>query len=64
MSEPQFITVPELARRLGRSKESIYQACRRHEIPGAFLVGRIWRVNWSAFVAATALAAGSLVATD
>ena len=38
-TEEQFITVPELARRLGRSKESLYQAARREEIPGVFLIG-------------------------
>jgi predicted DNA-binding transcriptional regulator AlpA len=59
-TEEQFITVPELAGRLGRSKESLYQAARREEIPGAFLIGRKWAVNWHAFQAATAAAHGPL----
>ena len=57
---PTYITVPELARRLGRSTDSIYQACKRGEIPGAFLIGRKWSVNLEAFEAATAAATGRL----
>ena len=63
-TEEQFISLPELARRLGRSKESLYQAARRGEIPGAFLIGRKWGVNWPAFNAATAVANGPLSRSD
>lgn len=59
---PTFITVPELAKRLGRSNVSIYQACNRGEIPGAFLIGRKWTINLEAFEAATAAATGRLKA--
>ena len=48
-----FVTVSEAARRLGRSKLSLYQACARGEVPGAFKIGAKWLVNWSAFVKAT-----------
>ncbi|HEY2303642.1 MAG TPA: helix-turn-helix domain-containing protein [Acidimicrobiales bacterium] len=53
-----FVTVPEAARRLGRSKLSLYQACARGEVPGAFKIGAKWLVNWSAFVKATETARG------
>lgn len=59
---PTFITVPELARRLGRSAGGMYQACRRGEVPGAFLIGRKWQINLEAFEAATAAATGRLQA--
>ena len=62
--QPEFISVPDLARRLRRSKESVYQACRRGEIPGSFLIGRLWQVNWTAFVAATETANGSLAEVE
>ena len=52
----RFISVPELAERLGRSKESLYDACHRGEIPGAFLIGRKWHINLDGFEAATAAA--------
>jgi hypothetical protein len=61
VNDPEFITIPELARRLGRSKESTYQACRRHELIGCFKIGRRWHCNWTAFVAATAASVGALV---
>jgi hypothetical protein len=53
-----FVTVPEAARRLGRSKLSLYQACARGEVPGAFKIGAKWLVNWGAFVKATETARG------
>jgi len=48
--EAAFISVPEWARRVGVSKDSAYKAARLGEIPGCFAVGRLYRVNWSAFV--------------
>jgi predicted DNA-binding transcriptional regulator AlpA len=56
--DQEFVTVPEAARRLGRSKLSLYQACGRGEVPGAFKIGAKWLVNWSAFVKATETARG------
>jgi predicted DNA-binding transcriptional regulator AlpA len=61
--EQDFITVPDAARRLGRSKLSLYQACGRGEVPGAFKIGAKWLVNWSAFVKATETARGVMTET-
>ena len=51
--EPEFISVPEWARRLGISAESGYKAARLGDIPGCFSIGRLYRVNWPVFVQAT-----------
>jgi hypothetical protein len=51
--DPEFISVPEWARRLGLSAESGYKAARLGEIPGCFNIGRLYRVNWPVFVEAT-----------
>jgi hypothetical protein len=51
--EPEFISVPEWARRLGISAESAYKAARLGDIPGCFSIGRLYRVNWPVFVKAT-----------
>jgi excisionase family DNA binding protein len=53
VGEAEIISVPELARRIDISKESAYKAVRRGEVPGAFVVGRLVRVNWTAFIQAT-----------
>lgn len=53
---PEYISVPEWARRLGISKDSAYKAARLGQIPGCFSIGRLYRVNWSAFVEVSALA--------
>lgn len=58
MSEPEFISIPEWSRRVGVSKDSAYKAARLGQIPGCFAVGRLYRVNWSAFVERSALAGG------
>jgi hypothetical protein len=52
----EFVSVPEWCRRVGCSLDSGYRAARRHEIPGQFRVGRLVRINWAAFLAATAAA--------
>lgn len=57
-TSPEFISIPEWARRLGLSKDSAYKAARMGQIPGCFAVGRLYRVNWSAFVERSALAGG------
>jgi hypothetical protein len=51
--EPEFISIPEWARRLGISAESGYKAARLGQIPGSFNIGRLYRVNWPAFVRAS-----------
>ena len=50
---PEFISIPEWARRLGISAESAYKAARLGQIPGCFNIGRLYRVNWPVFVEAT-----------
>ncbi len=54
-TDVEFISVPEWCRRLGCSLDSGYRAVRR-EIPGLFRIGRLIRINWPAFVAATTAA--------
>jgi len=49
----EFIGIPEWCKRVGCSLDSGYRAARRNEIAGMFRIGRLVRVNWSAFVAAT-----------
>lgn len=49
--EAEFISIPEWARRVGVSDESGYKAARLGQIPGCFLIGRLYRVNWPVFVA-------------
>jgi excisionase family DNA binding protein len=56
-TEAEIISVPELARRINISKESAYKAVRRGEVPGAFTVGRLMRVNGTAFIKATGISA-------
>ena len=58
MTEPEFINIPEWGRRLGVSKDSAYKAARLGQIPGCFAIGRLYRVNWSAFVERSGLAGG------
>jgi hypothetical protein len=58
----EFITIPEWSRRVGCAADSGYRAARRNEIPGLFRIGRLMRVNWRAFVEATAQPGGQ--ATD
>jgi hypothetical protein len=50
--EPEFISIPEWARRLDISAESGYKAARVGQILGCFNIGRLYRVNWPAFVRA------------
>ncbi|MHB1534750.1 MAG: hypothetical protein ACYC1D_09110 [Acidimicrobiales bacterium] len=55
-SQVEFISVPEWCRRVGCSLDAGYRAARRNEIAGLFRIGRLMRVNWQAFVAATFVA--------
>jgi hypothetical protein len=52
--DPEFISIPEFARRVGISPESGYKAARLGQIAGCFSIGRLYRVNWRVFVEATA----------
>lgn len=52
-SDVEFISIPEWCKRVGCSLDSGYRAARRNEIAGMFRIGRLVRVNWSAFVSAT-----------
>ena len=54
----EFIGIPEWARRVGVSKDSAYKAARLAQIPGCFAIGRLYRVNWPAFVERSGLAGG------
>ena len=47
----EFISIPEWSRRMGISAESGYKAARLGHIPGCFVIGRLYRVNWPVFVA-------------
>ena len=58
LTHVQFISIPEWGRRMGLSKDSAYKAARLGEIPGCFAIGRLYRVNWSAFVDRSGLAGG------
>jgi hypothetical protein len=50
---PEFISVPEWCKRVGCSLDAGYGAARRDEIAGLFRIGKLMRINWQAFVAAT-----------
>lgn len=43
--DPYVVSVPEAARLLGISKDLAYDLARRGELPGAFHLGRRWRVS-------------------
>ncbi len=58
-SNAEIISIPEWARRVGCSADSAYKAARAGEIPGCFGIGRLLRVNWTAFVATTYRSAAS-----
>ncbi len=45
MADPYVVSVPEAARLLGISKDLGYDLARRGELPGAFQLGRRWRVS-------------------
>jgi predicted DNA-binding transcriptional regulator AlpA len=54
-TDVEFISVPEWCRRMGCSLDSGYRAVRRDQVPGLFRIGRLIRINWPAFVEATAV---------
>lgn len=43
--DPHVASVPEAANLLGISKDLAYDLARRGELPGAFQLGRRWRVS-------------------
>jgi len=43
--DPHVVSMPEAARLLGISKDLAYDLARRGELPGAFQLGRRWRVS-------------------
>lgn len=43
--DPYVASVPEAARLLGISKDLAYDLARRGKLPGAFQLGRRWRVS-------------------
>lgn len=43
--DPYVVSVPEAAALLGISKDLGYDLARRGELPGAFQLGRRWRVS-------------------
>jgi excisionase family DNA binding protein len=53
MTEAEFISVSEWAKRVGLSRQSAYKAIERGEVPGVYRAGRRVTINWSAFVAST-----------
>jgi hypothetical protein len=63
-SDMQFISIPEWGRRMGVSKDSAYKAARLGQIAGCFAIGRLYRVNWSAFVERSGLAGGHQLAEE
>lgn len=44
-SDPHVVSVPEAAEMLVISKDLAYDLARRGELPGAFQLGRRWRVS-------------------
>ena len=57
-SSAEFISIPEWCRRVGVSKDSAYKAARSGRIPGCFVIGRLYRINWPAFLERSGLATG------
>ena len=53
VSEAEFITVPEWAKRVGLSRNSGYRAVDAGEVPGAVRFGGRIVINWLAFLRAT-----------
>jgi excisionase family DNA binding protein len=45
LCDPCVVSVPEAAALLGISKDLAYDLARRGELPGAFQLGRRWRVS-------------------
>lgn len=48
--EIEWITIPELADRIGISKYAVYRQARLNTIPGLVRMGKRIVVNWNHFV--------------
>ena len=46
----EWVSIPQLAKRLGLAKESVYRLARTGQLRGAVKMGRRYVVNYSAFV--------------
>jgi hypothetical protein len=55
----EFISVSEWCKRVGCSLDAGYRAARRDQIAGLFRIGKLMRINWQAFVAATFTSGGN-----
>ncbi|HWE57883.1 MAG TPA: hypothetical protein VG435_20435 [Acidimicrobiales bacterium] len=62
--DPEFITIPEWGQRLGICTDSAYKAARLGTIPGLVVIGRLYRVNWPAFVERSRMASGDEAASS
>jgi excisionase family DNA binding protein len=49
----EWVSIPQLAERLGMAKESVYRLARAGQLRGAVKMGRRYVVNYSAFVEAS-----------
>ena len=49
----EWVSIPQLAQRLGMAKESVYRLARAGQLRGAVKMGRRYVVNYSAFVEAS-----------
>jgi predicted DNA-binding transcriptional regulator AlpA len=49
----EFVTVPELARRVHMSPEHLYRLARIGQLPGCVKLGHRYTVNWDEFLAAS-----------
>jgi predicted DNA-binding transcriptional regulator AlpA len=51
--QPEWITIPELARRIGMSKEAVYRLARADQLSGLVRMGKRLVVNYTAFIEAS-----------
>jgi predicted DNA-binding transcriptional regulator AlpA len=49
----EFVSIPELAKRVGTSEEHLYRLARRSELPGVIRLGHRYVVNYGVFVEAS-----------
>ena len=49
VNNPEWLSIPQLARRIGVSAESLYRRARNGELPGCAHVGRRFTVNYDRF---------------
>jgi predicted DNA-binding transcriptional regulator AlpA len=49
-TEPEWISIPELARRIGMSNEGCYRQARVNAIPGMVKMGRRFLVDYTEFL--------------